>query len=78
MSSAGTKVGLTLQEVEGHAETQPSYLLVREFWGRGIGMRLDRRIDKWGKPICVYSIIRGEVSLDSLPLSGGTRFPGGD
>ncbi len=111
------QVGLTLQEVEGHAETELGYLLAREFWGRGIaseaaracrdfafeklgrshlvslidphnrpsrrvakriGMHLDRRIGKWGKPICVYSIIRGEVSLDSLPLSGGTRFPGGD
>ncbi len=36
------QVGLTLQEVEGHAETELGYLLVREFWGRGIASEAAR------------------------------------
>ncbi len=111
------QVGLTLQDVKGHAETELGYLLVRKFWGQGIaseaaracrdfafeelgrsqlvslidprnqrsrrvaeriGMRLDRRVEKWGKPVLVYSINREEVCSDGRPVSGGPRVPRDD
>ncbi len=89
------QVGFTRQQVDGVAETELGYLLVRKAWGRGlaseaaracldfafhtlrkprlislidernrrsrrlaerIGMQLEREIDKWNKPVCVYAI----------------------